>query len=274
MRLIVFTDLDGTLLRHEDYAWSPACPALEELRRRHVPLVIASSKTRAEIESWRTRLGIGDPFISENGGGLYVPPDATPRPVSGARPVAGYLCVSFGASYERIREGLTSLSRTLDVPLRGFGDMTAEEVGALTGLAGEEVALAMRREFDEPFVSTRQLSDDEASRLETAAAALGLRVTRGGRFHHLIGPSSKGEAARRLMAAYASNDSPTRSLGLGDGPNDLELLQVVDRPIVVARPDGTHARELVNGLPHAHLAAGIGPAGFNEAVLSYLERPW
>jgi len=47
--MVVFTDLDGTLLRHEDYSWLPAGPALAELRRRRIPLVIASSKTRAEI---------------------------------------------------------------------------------------------------------------------------------------------------------------------------------------------------------------------------------
>ena len=57
-RLVVFTDLDGTLLRHEDFDWSPAREALAELARRRIPLVIASSKTRAEIEVWRSRLGV------------------------------------------------------------------------------------------------------------------------------------------------------------------------------------------------------------------------
>jgi mannosyl-3-phosphoglycerate phosphatase len=65
-----------------------------------------------------------------------------------------------------------------------------------------------------------------------------------------------------------------RSLGIGDGPNDLELLEVVDRPVVVARPDGTHAPELRTGLPHARFTAESGPEGFREALLAYLEHPW
>jgi len=269
-RLVVFTDLDGTLLRHDDYDWSEAGPALAALARRGVPLVIASSKTRAEIEAWRSRLGIADPFISENGGALYVPSGGSLGPPVGAEPVAGYRRVQFGAPYARLRDGLGRLAQRLGVRLRGFGDMDADEIARRTGLSGEDVEHARRREYDEPFVPERPLSAAEEALLEEAAAALGLRITRGGRFHHLIGPSSKGDAARRLVSAYAADGTSVTSVGLGDGPNDLELLRVVDRPVVVARPDGTHAPALRAGLPNARFTAGAGPRGFNEAILQIL----
>jgi mannosyl-3-phosphoglycerate phosphatase len=166
------------------------------------------------------------------------------------------------------------LSRQLGLPLRGFGDMEASEIARRTGLSEAEVALARRREYDEPFVPERSPTDEEATRLEEGAAALGLRVTRGGRFHHLVGPGSKGAAAKALLSGYATAGAPVRSLGLGDGPTDLELLQVTDRAAVVARPDGTHAPELRAALPEARFTPGIGPEGFNQAVLEYLARPW
>ena len=109
--MVVFTDLDGTLLRHEDYSWLPARAALAELRRRRIPLVIASSKTRAEIVRWRSRLGNRDPFISENGGALCIPPGATPRTIPLASMNRGYLCVRFGAGYPRLRGCLKIISR-------------------------------------------------------------------------------------------------------------------------------------------------------------------
>jgi len=118
------------------------------------------------------------------------------------------------------------------------------------------------------------LAPEEDARLDELADALGLRVTRGGRFHHLIGPASKGAAARLLLSAYDTGAGPVRSLGLGDGPNDLELLQVVDRPVVVARPDRSHDPELQQALPHARFTPGIGPEGFREAILDYLVEPW
>jgi mannosyl-3-phosphoglycerate phosphatase len=270
----VFTDLDGTLLRHGDYDWSAAREAVTALARRRIPLVFASSKTRAEIEVWRARLRNPHPFIAENGGALFVPPGSTPRPPALASRSHGYLRVRFGASYPRLRAALRLLSRQLGVRLRGFGDMGKAEVARLTGLKGDELEWAMEREFDEPFAPIRPLSADEEERLAAAATELGLRVTRGGRFHHLMGPSSKGAAASLLLSAYASPEAPVCSLGLGDAPNDLELLRVVERPIVVARPDGTHSDELRKRLPHARFTRGIGPEGFNEAVLAYLAQPW
>lgn len=49
--LIILPDLDGTLLdpRHA-YSFQEALPALKAINHRHIPLILCSSKTRAEIE--------------------------------------------------------------------------------------------------------------------------------------------------------------------------------------------------------------------------------
>lgn len=63
---LVFTDLDGTLLDHETYSFAPAAEALAALKARGVPLVLASSKTAAEIAELHRALGLGDtPAIVE-----------------------------------------------------------------------------------------------------------------------------------------------------------------------------------------------------------------
>ena len=54
MLKIVFTDLDGTLLDHHTYDYSPALPALAKLQEKQIPLVFCTSKTAAEIISFRT----------------------------------------------------------------------------------------------------------------------------------------------------------------------------------------------------------------------------
>jgi len=78
---LIFTDLDGTLLDAETYSWQEAGEALDLCRRHRVPVILASSKTRAEIEILRDRMMLSDPFISENGGGIFLPrtPGAPPR---------------------------------------------------------------------------------------------------------------------------------------------------------------------------------------------------
>jgi HAD superfamily hydrolase (TIGR01484 family) len=77
---IIFTDLDGTLLDHTTYGWKEAVPALDICRRRGVPVVFASSKTRAEMDVLRRRMSLSDPFISENGGGVFFPRETFSAP--------------------------------------------------------------------------------------------------------------------------------------------------------------------------------------------------
>ncbi len=73
--LLVFTDLDATLLDHETYDWRPAQPALDELRRRGIPVIFNSSKTKAEQLALRAEIGNEHPFIVENGAAVYFPRD-------------------------------------------------------------------------------------------------------------------------------------------------------------------------------------------------------
>lgn len=40
-KLIVFTDLDGTLLDHDNYSWQEAKPALDRLKLKHGPVIIS-----------------------------------------------------------------------------------------------------------------------------------------------------------------------------------------------------------------------------------------
>lgn len=266
---VAFADLDGTLLAHEDYDWRPAAPALEALRARGIPLVLASSKTRREIESWRARFGNADPFIVENGGALCVPAGWLPEPPGGALRQGGLWVFQLGTPYARLRAALPVIAREAGVRVRGFGDMPPAEVADLTGLDGDDLEGAMAREYDEPFVVARAPARADAA-LHDAAVRHGLHVTRGGRFHHLLGDNDKGRAARMLLDLTGAGGRRPRSMAAGDGPNDLELLAAVDRPIVVARPDGAHAAELREGLPHARFTRGVGPYGFREGVLAVL----
>jgi len=68
---IIFSDLDGTLLDHKTYTFDPALEALSIIKSRQIPLILSSSKTRAEIERIQSHLTLKDPFIFENGSGVF-----------------------------------------------------------------------------------------------------------------------------------------------------------------------------------------------------------
>ena len=270
-RLIVVSDLDGTLLSHDGYDPGAAFPAIERLRAAGIPLVLASSKTRVEMEAWRARLGTFDPFIVENGGALLWPIGCDPPPPEGVETAGPYARWVYGTPYAALRDALPRLADTIGVRLDGFGDVSIETVAAWTGLRGVGLEQALRREYDEPFQPERPLDPGEEASLDRAAEAMGLRVTRGGRLHHLVGPSSKAKAARDLRRCYEGRIGPVTLVAAGDGANDLELLAEADRAIVVARPDGSHQPSLVAGVPAAHFTTAVGPAGFAEGIGAILD---
>ena len=240
MPLIIFTDLDGTLLNQEDYDYQPAIPMLEKFKKKGVPIIPVTSKTRAEVAQLREDIGLNDPFIVENGSGIFVPQGDDRFVVSTDNVEARYALQLLGCNYEEARAGLKQISADLGEDLRGFGDLSPAELQSLTGLPLEEVKLAQTREFTEPFITPKNIS---TAVIEHTAAKYNFRVLVGDRFSHLIGANAgKGKAVTWLLQNYQTS-SPTDKLvtvGLGNSPNDLEMLESVDIPLVIASKKGIH----------------------------------
>jgi len=271
VRLVV-TDLDGTLLDEDTYDLGPARPALDELAARGVPLVLCSSKSRAEMQPLVARLGLRSPFIVENGGAIVFP-DRGSGGLAGAPADDTGAVVALGAPRRDLLAALPGIALDAGARVRSFDEMSDAEVAALTGLSESDAALARRREWDEPFVAHDAGGGfDLDARLEAAARRRGLRVTKGGRLHHLTGPTDKGVALRALLRFLPAGGGG-RTVGLGDAANDLPMLRVVDRPILMPRAGRGVCPVLAAALPDAVHAPAPGPAGWAAAVLATLGEP-
>ncbi len=260
---IIFTDLDGTLLDHDTYSFEKAMEALRAIKSRKIPLVICSSKTRAEIEKIRRKLDNTGPFISENGGGIFIPGGY----FGGSEPNwedAGDECalIRLGAKYGDLRDAIVKL-RSAGFDINGFGDMTADEIAKLAGLDLADAELSKLREFDEPFI----FHGGDTQSLSKAIEQLGFHHTMG-RYHHILGDSDKGKAVSLLAGMYRRKFGEITTVGIGDSPNDVPMLLAVDVPVVVQQPDGKYHPDVE--LPGIRHAVGIGPAGWNKAVLEMI----
>ncbi len=266
---VVFTDLDGTLLDHETYEHAAALPALKALAARRIPVVLCSSKTRAEIMEIQSVLGIRGPFIPENGGAVLLAGHGELEPVFPER-LGALPAKVFGTSYDELRKALGEFRGHFGAKVRGFGDATVADVQAWTGLARGQAERARDRDFDEPFVWEPEPTADEVEAAERWLGDRGLRLTRGGRFWHLTGDNDKGRAVGWLTGAIADRGGVRpHTLALGDSENDLPMLAAVDRGVLVARPGGRHLLPRPAGV---FTVEGIGPVGWNRAVLEWLEE--
>ncbi len=260
---IIFSDLDGTLLDHDTYEYTDAAEALEYIRHEKILLVLCSSKTRPEIEYYRKRLGLKDPFISENGAAVFISkgtPDIEDVPFV---EYGGYRVVELGVPYNRIKSCFAEIKAETGLKLLGFSEMSVAQVVEFTGLSPDAAKLAHMRSYSEPFLFMEEEGKLEA--LERAARKKDLKITRGGRFYHLIGDNDKGKAVRILRTLYEHNGISVISIGLGDSLNDFPMLENVDIPVLVKKK--TEQYEPWTGNKKIIFAPGIGPKGWNRAVL-------
>jgi len=265
LRLIIFTDLDGSLLNHGDYSWEAARPALNRILELDIPFVITTSKTRQEVKTIQEEIGIQGPFIVENGGGIFFPQEFSAIRIGSAVITGDYRCIPLGVSYARIRSFMKEAAKEFSI--RGFGDMSVEELSQRTGLPVEKAALAQEREFTEPFVLEHE---QELDTLIKTANLKGFAITRGGRFFHCMGyGNDKGAAVRKVSEVFSRHwRTKGISMGFGDSPNDFSLLKAVDIPVLIPHEDG-HIEDLdLQGLIRAPYP---GSRGWNEAALKIID---
>lgn len=249
--ILVFSDLDGTLIDHATYSWDAAKPALEALRACGGGLILASSKTGPEIANIRAALGWSHwPAIVENGAGLLL---------------ANGSGMADSTQYSKLRAILDDTPPALRQHFRGFGDMTAAQVSAVTGLDAAHASLAKTRAFSEPG-----LWGGTAEQLDLLLNHLsqhGISAREGGRFLTLSFGQTKADRMAELIAEY----QPAHTVALGDAPNDVEMLQTADTGVIVANPHRKALPALKGEETGAIIRTALpGPQGWNAAILGLL----
>jgi mannosyl-3-phosphoglycerate phosphatase len=245
--ILVFTDLDGTLLSHDDYHWTSARPALKALKSAGAGVIIATSKTAAEVAPLRRAIGFDAwPAIVENGAGLLGAGERSTEKLS---------------RYDNLLE----LIATMPSGFRGFAAMSDREVADLTGLTRAAARRARCRKFSEPGIW--QGTQADLDRFLAAAAHLGLKAQRGGRFLTLSFGGDKADRLRELATHY----SATCTAALGDAPNDVAMLQAADIGFIVKNPQGPELPPLPGETEgRIRRTEHVGPEGWNVAILDLL----
>lgn len=248
---IIFTDLDGTLLDHDTYSYAAASPALAEISARGFPLVLVSSKTRAELLALQRKLDLHTPFISENGAAVYWREAGQLQQKAFARPLAEWL------------PALHQLREQEGYAFTGFSDGDAEAIAHITGLGPDAARLAGQREFTEPLLW--QGDNRHLTSFHSALYRLGLRAVQGGRFLSVMGDFDKGITMAWLRDKLQRQLATSLvTIALGDSPNDAGMLAAADVAVVIrsARSDCLHPE----GPEWIIRTEQAGPLGWQSAM--------
>jgi mannosyl-3-phosphoglycerate phosphatase len=247
---LITTDLDGTLLNHHTYDVSGIAEIIERLQGHHIPVILNSSKTLAELSAWRHQLNLSSPIIAENGGVV----------AHHATTCYGALLADFLPKLQHWRDQQEEASFV------GFSDWSVAEVAEATGLSVEEARLAKTRWVTEPiqWLGTKAL----LKQFQTFISSLGLQCVAGGRFYHLMGRHSKATALQQLLADPQSG-IPTATykvLALGDGENDRAMLMAADVAVVMPSGKGTYLNLATRPGHEVIYSPFVAPSGWIQTV--------
>lgn len=256
---IFFTDLDGTLLDHNTYSFDGALEGLDLLMREDVKPVPVTSKTADEVLELMKNLDVYTPFVFENGYGIGV-----------CLENGEYEYVTDNRGVSFLREYIPLVQDFFGSDIKILNDISPDEMNTLTGLGTERSGLALKRRGSLLFlpVGDREKVEDELVRLNISLDRCGVKVTRGGRFYHLISADcGKDYGVKKVIEYYEKNNIKVEKTGAaGDSLNDIPMLKEVDYPYIVKKSDGTW---IETGF-QVFRTENRGPYGFTEAVKDFL----
>ncbi len=265
-QLLIVSDMDGTILNHHDYSYEAVLPQLAELEQKQIPLILNTSKTFTELQSWVGKLNIRHPFIVENGSAIFIPQgyfsDMVLSDLWVDHSFSGYQVIILGESIVTLAAFLLQHKpQAVD-----FSRCSTDQAIQLTGLSQQQVVEAQDRQFSIPLSFSDSEKELEFAELATHS---GFGVLKGGRFLHLLGKTDKGVASQKLKQLYETAfNAKYAVIALGDSPNDAEMLTHSDIAVVVNSPSSENLKPSTHQVIRTRQQA---PQGWSEGVKAALQ---
>lgn len=268
--LVIVTDLDGSLLNHDDYSFKDANEALYQLSKRDIPLIFNTSKSKSEVAALRERLNNHHPYIIENGACAVIPKNYFNCPLPAELTNQPFTTdKAFGRPISEFLPLLYRLKKAYGLSFQGFSEMSHQQIAAVTGLTANEAIAAGQRDYSEPI----QWLDSEFAWLRFAAILKQhhLQYLQGGRFISISAGGDKGQAMTWLRSLYAEHYGlAPYFIALGDSGNDISMLQAADYPVVIRSPHKAPIK--IPDRDDVHTTELTGAAGWNQAILDFLNH--
>jgi mannosyl-3-phosphoglycerate phosphatase len=263
-QLIVFTDMDGTLLDHHTYSHAPATAMLAKLKHAKVPVIPTTSKTFAELKVLRQEIGLDGPFIVENGAAIHIPHGFFRTKPASTQWQDEYWLRQFTSRKNYWLSLLEKVGKNYPGQYNHFSAMSTEHIVDATGLSEEAAVRAADRQYGEPVL---WLGDSvQKQKFLTELRLKGAKPLQGGRFIHISGECNKGMALQWFVKEFNRQYPNTTcvSIALGDGENDIAMLEAADYAVRILSP--SHKPPKLDKQDNVITSTSEGPAGWSESL--------
>ena len=218
-KIVIFTDLDGTLLHNKTFKFENIRQYIKNLLSKNISIIPNSSKTKTEIINFCHELEEELPFIVENGAAIYnmnLVNSDFPEKIILSRDKEEILNLFF----KKIPKEFISKCKFV---LK----LKKDEQLEIFGLSEKQLSYASDREFSVPFIFKG--NKVEKNNLFRLASDMGLTMQEGGRVINLSDNVSKSFAMKKVRRIFEKTEKQElKIIGVGDNFNDLDMLRNSD----------------------------------------------
>ncbi len=221
--VVIFTDLDGSLLHRDTFQFDTIKDYIKSLVNKGVIIIPNSSKTEKEIENFIEELGINLPYISENGSsihGLNLITSNFPDKLILSREKEELLKIFENKVPERLKEKCVQISK-----------ISKKEKENILGQKDRKLKDALNRKYTLPFLFKGD--KNEKNRLLKILNSNSLTFQEGGRVYNLCDNINKVKSMNKVIKILKKTENKIKTIAVGDNFNDLEMLRNCDIPCLV-----------------------------------------
>jgi len=259
-KIVIFTDLDGTLLHNETFEFENIRQYIKDLLSKNISIIPNSSKTKSEILNFCQELEEELPFIVENGAAIYkmnlVNPDF-PEKIILSRDKEEILNVF-----------LKNIPKEFISKCNFILKLKKDEQLKIFGLSEKQLSYASDREFSVPLIFKG--NKVEKNNLIRSVSDMGLTMQEGGRVINLSDNVSKSFAMKKIRRIFEKTEKQElKIIGVGDNFNDLDMLKNSDIACLVFNEKFKLDTLNIN---NCFVSKKTAPEGWEEVVKMALEK--
>ena len=259
-KILIFTDLDGTLLDRDNFKFDKVINYVRELIQKDIHIIPNSSKTLGEINNFNRELDEDLPFIVENGAAIYklnLINSSFPEKISLSRETS---------EISKIFEKKVSIK--FRSKCRFINKLSIDKQEKILGLSKQKIRFALNREYTIPLLFDG--SKNEKISFFKSVSDAGLSLQEGGRVINLCDKVSKAQAMKKVIKIFKKIvKEELITIGVGDNFNDLEMLKNSDIPCLVFNDKFTMEKININ---NCLVSKKPAPEGWEEVVKLALDK--
>tara|TARA_Y100000768_G_scaffold312500_1_gene247192 strand:- start:869 stop:1666 length:798 start_codon:yes stop_codon:yes gene_type:complete len=259
LSVIIFTDLDGTLLHRDTFKFDEIKDYINSLISKGIIIIPNTSKTEAEIEDFNKKLDLNLPFISENGSAIFGL-DTLNKNFPNNIVLSREKEITLKIFQKNVPENLRSKCKLIT-------KMEKKIQRKIFGLTDKNLKNVLNRNYSTSILFKG--NSEQKKDLFKIVKNIGLSLHEGGRVINLCDNVSKVKAMNRVIKMIKKIENEIKTIGVGDNYNDLDMLRNSNIACLVFNDQ--FLMEPIN-INNCIVSKQSAPLGWEEVVKMALEK--